>query len=417
MQRRHVYLPDDQGNKTQPVPPKTVGRAKEFIVATYGEASPAALLCGRPLMNSLVFSNMLHRPARTVVSVTGIGVGILLIVLTIGLANGSLRERGHREGNVGAELMLWPEGTKGLSGSDSPRLLLSMVPEIEKVEGVAATVPIAQNTVAANEGLTGTRLIDGVPYDKYAAVAGLQIIKGRKFVDGRDEMMADSSWLERHKLNIGDKFSIYEKNFEIVGTYEPSAGARIKIPLTTMQERLGSGDKATAFLVKVKDGYTVDGIVNNIRAKFPDTFQIIRTSELEEWFMQGIPALNVFLNVVIGVAGAIAGLIILLTMYTTVTERTRQIGVMKSLGMSKTNIAWTIVQEALLLSIGGIVFGVVATVLLKYVFARWTTLTVAIDPQTVATIVVVGLVSGTIGALYPGLRAARLDAVEALNYD
>ena len=77
--------------------------------------------------------------------------------------------------------------------------------------------------------------------------------------------------------------------------------------------------------------------------------------------MQGVPALNVFLDVVVGVAGAISGLIILLTMYTTVTERTRQIGVLKSLGMSKTKIAWTIVQEALLISIGGIVFGVSAT--------------------------------------------------------
>ena len=88
-------------------------------------------------MNSLVFSNMLHRPARTVVSVTGIGVGILLIVLTIGLANGSLRERATREANVGAELMLRPEGSTGLSGSDSLRLLISMVPEIEKIDGVA----------------------------------------------------------------------------------------------------------------------------------------------------------------------------------------------------------------------------------------------------------------------------------------
>ena len=163
---------------------------------------------------------MLHRPARTVVSVTGIGVGILLIVLTIGLANGSLRERATREANVGAELMLRPEGSTGLSGSDSLRLLISMVPEIEKIDGVAATVPIAQVTVAANEGITGTRLLDGVTYDKYAAVAGLQIIQGRKFVEGKNEMMADSAWIERRKLNIGDKFIIYEKDFEIVGTYE-----------------------------------------------------------------------------------------------------------------------------------------------------------------------------------------------------
>jgi len=75
------------------------------------------------------------------------------------------------------------------------------------------------------------------------------------------------------------------------------------------------------------------------------------------------------------------------------------------------------VQEALLLSFGGIAFGVLATVGLQYAFAKWTTLTVSIDPSLVATIVVVGLISGMLGALYPGLRAARLDAVEALNYD
>ena len=367
-------------------------------------------------MNNLVFSNMLHRPARTVVSIVGIGIGILLIVLTIGLANGSLRERAQREANVGAEIMMRASGSLGLSGSDGLRMLVSMAAEIEKVEGVATAVPIAQNTVAATEGITGTRLLDGVPYDKYAAVAGLQIIQGRKFVDGRDEMMSDTAWLERRKLKIGDKFSIYEKDFEIVGTYEPSAGARIKIPLSTMQTQLGAEGMASAFLVKVKDGFTPEVVGNNLHAKFPDN-QIVLTSELEELYAQGIPALNVFLNVVIGVAGAISGLIILLTMYTTVTERTRQIGVMKSLGMSKTNIAWTILQEALLISIGGIIFGVLATVLLKFAFAKWTTLTIAIDPKTVVTIVIVGLISGTIGALYPGLRAARLDAVEALNYD
>ena len=368
-------------------------------------------------MKSLVFSNMLHRPARTVVSVTGIGIGILLIVLTIGLANGTLRERGQREANVGAEIMLRGQGSKGLSGSDSPRLPIALAAEIERLDGVAAAVPIVQVTVAASEGITRTRLLDGVPYDKYAAIAGLQIIQGRKFVEGRDEMMADSAWLAQHELSIGDKFSIYERDFEIAGTYEPSAGARIKIPLTTLQEQLGGEGKATTFLVKVKDGIDVDEVSSNINANFPDMFQIIRTSDIPELYTNGLPALNVFLNVVIGVAAVIAGLIILLTMYTTVTERTRQIGVMKALGMSKSEIAWTIVQEALLLCFGGIVFGVVATVLLKYIFARWTNLTVAIDPQTVGTIVVVGMISGTIGALYPGLRAARLDAVEALNYD
>src|SRR5204863_9881902 len=134
-------------------------------------------------MNSLVFSNMLHRPARTLVSVLGIGVGILLIVFTIGLTNGTMRERAERDSNVGAEILFRASGSVGLS-TDSPRLPVEMEADLEKVEGVAAAVPVVQTSVAATDAATGSRLIEGIPFDKYAAISGLQMIEGRKFVEG-----------------------------------------------------------------------------------------------------------------------------------------------------------------------------------------------------------------------------------------
>ena len=367
-------------------------------------------------MNNLVFSNMLHRPARTAVSIVGIGLGILLIIFTVGLANGSLRERAQREANVGAEILMQPSGSLGLSGSDALRMPLSMVDEVKKVEGVEVAVPIGQNTVEAKDTNTGSRLVDGVNFDEYANMAGLQIVQGRKFVDGADEIMTDSGWLIQRKLKIGDTLPIYERQFTIVGAYEPGAGGRLKMPLSTMQAQLGAEGKASALLVKAKKGYTPETVATNLQAKFPDN-RILLTRELEELYMQSIPALNTFLNVVIGVAGAVSALVILLTMYTTVTERTRQIGIMKSLGMSNTGIGWTIVQESILISLGGIILGVVSTVILSLVLAKWTTLNVQIEPKLVALILLIGLLSGIIGALYPALRAARLDAVEALNYD
>ncbi|MCU1289112.1 MAG: Lipoprotein release transporter permease [Acidobacteria bacterium] len=366
-------------------------------------------------MDNLVFSNMLHRPARTAVSILGIAVGVLLIVFTIGLSEGTLRERASREANVGAEILFCATATCGLSGSEPFSLPVSLRSEIEKIEGVQTAVPIGQTSVAADSN-TGNRLIDGVHFADYANLAGLQMIEGKEFGSSADEAIIDTGFQKQKNYKLGDKIKLWERDFTIVGTYEPAAGARVKIPLDVMQKQLGGEGKVSSFLVKVKNGVSPEQVVEKVQARFPDNRNLL-TKDLEELYMSSIPALNVFLNVIIGVAAIISALVILLTMYTTVTERTRQIGIMKSLGMSNSKIGWIITQEALLISFFGIVGGIVLTVVVRYVLTRVTTLEVQISLPVIAVTFVVGLIGAAIGALYPALRAARLDAVEALSYE
>jgi putative ABC transport system permease protein len=367
--------------------------------------------------DNLVLSNMLHRPARTLVSVVGIGVGVLLIIFTTGLARGTLRENAQREANVGAEIMVRASGTMALSGTDPFRLPVSRADELRRIEGVQTAIPIGQNLAQAKDANFGSRLIEGIQFDEYANLAGLKIIDGRAVNANGNEAVIDTAWAESRKLKVGDKLSIYEKDFTIVGTYEPAAGGgRIKIPLATMQEQLGGEGKSTAILVKVASGADVNAVGERIVQNFPDD-QILLTKDLEGIWLSAIPALNVFLNVVIGVSAVISALVILLTMYTTVTERTRQIGVLKSLGMSKTQIAWTITQEALLLSFLGVLTGILLTFVARFVVMRTTTMRIEIEWKWILITLVVGLLGGAAGALYPAIRAARLDAVEALSYE
>jgi putative ABC transport system permease protein len=366
------------------------------------------------LMDSLVLSNIAHRPARTAVSIFGTGVGVLLIVFTVGLAHGLLHERGRRESNIGAEIMIRASGSISLGGGGQFRLPASHAAELATIPGVRAATAIGQAFDKSDSGF-GQRLIDGIEYDEYANIAHITIREGRKLGSG-DEAIVDPEWKERRKINIGDTVELFQRPFKIVGVYEPPGGGRIKIPLKTMQEQEGAENKASAILVACVDPTQQDQVAARILERFPDD-QLIFTRDLPEIYASGVPALNVFIKVVVGVASAISVLVILLAMYTTVTERTRQIGILKSLGMSKTAIAWVIEQEAIIVSVLGVLVGVLLTLLAQLIVTRTTSLTIEIEPRWVLIALAVGLLGGSVGALYPALRAARQDAVEALSYE
>ncbi|MBA2647025.1 MAG: ABC transporter permease [Pyrinomonadaceae bacterium] len=365
-------------------------------------------------MDNLVLSNIAHRPARTFVSVLGVAVGVLLIVFTVGLAHGVLRERGRREAGVGAEIMLRASGTLGMSGAQPFSLDVSIADDIRQLPGVRAAVAIGQNTVGTDTGF-GVRIIDGVPFDEYIKLANLKVVEGR-LPAGNDETIVDSIWIEQREAKVGDTVQLYERAFRVVGVYEPPGGGRIKIPLAVMQEQVGVENRATTILVACDDPAQQEDVAARIQEKFPE-LQLIFMRDLPELYASGVPALNVFIGVVVAVAAAISLLVILLAMYTTVTERTRQIGILKSLGMSSTAIAWIIEQEALLVSVLGVILGVVLTFIARFAVMRATNLTVEIEPRWILISLLIGIVGGTIGALYPALRAARQDAVAALSYE
>lgn len=377
----------------------------------------------RNLMDSLVLSNMSHRPARTIVSVFGIGIGVLLIVFTVGLAHGVLRERGRRESNIGAEIMVRASGTFSMSGSQPFALPVSRAGELAKVQGVRAAVPIGQNLVSSDRGF-GSRLVDGIPFDEYAAITNLTIKEGTAFTpcaassppECKDQAIVDTTWQSDRQASVGSTVQLYDRPFRIVGIYEPPGGGRIKIPLSTMQEQLGGEDHCTAVLVACENPAEQNAVAERIRQQFP-TDQIILTRNLPELYASSVPALNIFIKVVVAIASAISMLVILLAMYTTVTERTRQIGILKALGMSNGTIAWVIEKEAILVSLLGVLTGILLTLLVRFAVMRTTSLVVEIEPRWIIVAFAVGLVGGTIGALYPALRAARQDAVEALGYE
>jgi putative ABC transport system permease protein len=368
----------------------------------------------RKIMENLVIANITHRPARTFTSVLGVAIGVVLIVLTVGLANGILRERAKREANMGAEIMVRASGVVGLGGSQPFSLPLTRVEEISRIEGVRAAVPIGQNMVSSDTGFGG-RLVDGINFDEYSAISGLHIIEGTRLTSG-DQAIVDSIWKKERSATVGSTVVLYDRPFQIVGVYDPPGGGRIKIPLKTMQEQLGGEGHCSSVLVSCKNPAQQEEVAARIKEVFPAD-QIIFTRDLQELYTTGVPALNVFIKVIVGVSATISMLVILLAMYTSVMERTRQIGILKSLGMSNVFIALIIEQEALIVSLIGFVVGLGLTFAARYILMQTTSLTIDIEINWILISLGIGLLGGTLGALYPALRAARQDAVAALSYE
>jgi putative ABC transport system permease protein len=367
-------------------------------------------------MNNLVASNLTHHPGRTLASVIGVAVGVILVVLTVGLVRGKLRDKGQRDANVGVEIMLF-KGGQGISLTSADMTISeSDVEAVRAVPGVAAATPVGQNIEMGGSGGLGIRQVDGIDFQSFSAASNLRIVEGQPLPQSGDVAIIDFKEAANHRVKVGDKVKALGRDLTVVGIYEPEAGARVKIPITTMQEALGAQGKCSMIFVKCQNVAEQEAVAARILEKFPD-YSFILTRNLPELFANGIAPLNVFLNVVKGLATVISLLIILLTMYTTVAERTRQIGVMKSLGASKFWIAWVFEKEALLISLLGVVAGLAISILARYALVNGLGLNIDLEAESILYASVAGLGAGLLGALYPALRAASQDPVDALSYE
>jgi putative ABC transport system permease protein len=360
-------------------------------------------------MDNLVLSNLFYRKTRTFTTAAGVALGVVLVVLTVGLVHGFLHEQGRRNSAVTAEIIFRDASGGILSVSPTLAIPQRTLEQIRTIEGVREVVGVGQYQKSG-------RVIDGIDFDAYTKVSDMRVVEGRAIQSG-DEVMLDPVAQRDRKVKIGDSIDLLDRQFQVVGIYEPESLGRIKIPLSTLQNYQQRPNLYSLLLIKVSDPARQAEIAQNIKAQFPDNSEIRLTRDLPILYARGTPAMQTFLRVVIALSIIISSLVILLAMYTTVTERTRQIGILKSLGASKIWIAGEIEKEAFFISLIGVLAGFALALLGRYFINRLSTVTIELEAIWFFYTLVLGIVSGLLGALYPALRAANQDPVKALSYE
>lgn len=366
------------------------------------------------MMGEFIRRNLLHRPLRTSIGVLAVGVEVALVVLIVGLTSGLLAETAKRIEGIGADIVLQPPAASiflNFSGSPMPIKIGDKLAELKYVQSVAPALLQFNST-------GGVDTIWGIDPQRFHDVSGGLVFLAGNDMEDPDDLLVDDWAAKAKHLKVGDTFNLLNHDWHVAGIVEHGKGARLFVQLSTLQDLVGAHDKASIFLVKCTRPEHTDDVMEEIRHELPNYTVRPLKEFLSLMTSTNIPGLKTFINAMISLAVSIGLLVIFLTMYTTVIERTRDIGVLKSLGASKVFIIRALLSETAALCLIGILAGVGLSYAVRAAFlAGFPTLSILITPGWIARAGAIAMAGALFGASYPAWLATRKDAVEALSYD
>ncbi|MBS1794395.1 MAG: ABC transporter permease [Acidobacteria bacterium] len=362
-------------------------------------------------MLELVLANLRVRPFRTLISIVGVALGVILVILFTGLARGMTNDMSHRAYNVAAEIIFTRAGAMELTSSNTPVSTL-YADKLKEIDGVQSTVPVIRYITPNSNQRWGIQQIDGVDWAPFAEMNKMQIVAGRA-ATANNEVVLDERYVKDQNLKLGDPVEVFGRNYTAVGIFSPPSGARIKMSLGAMQEALEQPKKCTYILVKLKDGANPEEVAQRINQALPGN-KIHLTRDLIIDAQDRIPALNTFLRVLVGLGAFVSTIFVLLSMYTTITERRKEIGILKSLGASKPFIIRVIEGEAFLIGVLGVVLGFAVSVVASYLIEKSFDLQFEFSRNWILTAIAIAVGGSLLGALYPAAKASAIDPVEVM---
>jgi len=367
-------------------------------------------------MNKLVVSNLLHRPIRSLISIVAIALEVTLILLIVGLCYGIMNDTKNRNAGIGFDIIVQPPGSSFLSGISGAPVSIKVADVLRRMPHVKAVSPIVWQINSSG----GLEVIDGIDIANFEQLGGpFQYVQGGPFRGPDDALIDDFIARQRH-VKVGDTISMLNHPFHVCGIVENGRGARKFIPIATMQDLIGAVGKASVFYLKLDDPANTQAVVDVIKKQPGMESYSVRSMQeyLSMMTPSNLPGFRPFIAVVIGVSLVIGFLVIFQSMYTAVMERTREIGILKSMGASKLYIVNLVLRETVLLAIGGILVGIAVSLMARLgIEHRWPLIHIDRSNDWMFRAAIIAVAGATAGAIYPAYKAAQKDPIDALAYE
>ena len=387
----------------------------------------------------LAVNSIRHRKLRSWLTVIGIVIGVAAIISLLTLSRSLESTIGEQFEQFGANrILISAKGFQG-PGTASQGLTTDDVKTIEKISGLAYVLPaLFRSAEIVYRQETGFTLISALPAEQFAAFyedTGVDLAAGRMVKDGEKYVALIGSRVAAEmfskEIGVGSKITITKKEFRIIGVVEEIGNAQddnqIAIPLEAAREIFQEPERVDTIIAQVKSNADIPALQEKIerelkRQRDNTNFQVLTARQILEQINQVLGVLQVVLVGIAAISLLVGAIGIMNSLYTSVLERTKDIGIMKAIGARNQDILEIFLMESGLI---GLVGGVLGT-------ALGTGIALAIGPLSKhagflliinieVSVLLFGLafafILGGLSGILPAWQASKLKPVEALRYE
>jgi putative ABC transport system permease protein len=380
----------------------------------------------RGLTGRLARENAVRKPGRTAVTSAALMIGLAVVVFVTVFAAGLSDSVGKAiDRNFQGEITL--QHTDGFSPIPA-----RVGGEAERVEGVETASAFLFDGGRMLEPKREQVAVTGVEPSESSRVLDLDWIEGSPEVLaglGAQETVVDDAWADSRTIGVGDQILVRtptERNLRLTvkGTVKDNADllGNLVLPNSTLREAFGT-QSPTMFFVRLEEGADAAAvqrvIARPIEQHYP-TVEVLNQQELKDKIEDQVQQLVGLLYALLAMAVLVSLLGIVTTLALSIHERTRELGMLRAVGMSRRQVRRMVRYEAVITALIGAVLGMALGVIFAALISRPLAdegFTLAYPIATLVLLLLLAALAGVLSAIWPARRASRLDVLQALAYE